>query len=86
MQNAAFLESTSLFQKAINLILIFQIEFGSRLFTIDTFSVQHESEGRRLDALLGGVTLKDLGQLGAALDFEKGLFASLVNKGEKKAA
>jgi hypothetical protein len=33
-----------------------------------------------LDTLLDGIAFKDFGKLGAALDFEKGLFSRLQEK------
>jgi hypothetical protein len=60
--------------------LVFQIQVRGRLFSIDTFSVQHETERGGLDTLLDGIAFKDFGKLGAALDFEKGLFSRLQEK------
>lgn len=73
----SLVHSSRLFQQAVDLILIFQLEHFGRRFLIDFFTIQQESQASHLHSLALSIRFKDLLHLRRLFDFEKGLFTRL---------
>ena len=78
----SFLESepTRLFQHAINLVLIIQLQRFDGFVAIDTVAIQKESKRRGLDTLSCSVRVKNLAHFRSFLHLEKGFVTGLSMK------
>jgi hypothetical protein len=73
-----------LFKNAVDLVLVFQFQHLGGLIMLNAFTIQEETDGRHLNALLRGVGLEDLAHLRRLLDLEERFFPVLKSREERE--